>query len=79
MWPTPMPGSAEVGDGLLGGAVVLADQRSRSLPSRDTWLLELSMILGDLEQGIPLNWVRGIFCRHAAEAAGWTFQIATDL
>lgn len=25
---------------------------SGSLPSRDTWLLELSMILGDLEQGI---------------------------
>ena len=25
---------------------------ARSLPSRDSWLLELSMILGDLEQGI---------------------------
>lgn len=27
-------------------------RQARSLPSRDTWLLELSMILGDLEQGV---------------------------
>jgi hypothetical protein len=27
-------------------------RQAESLPSRDTWLLELSMILGDLEQGI---------------------------
>ncbi len=30
-----------------------------SLPSRDTWLLELSMILGDLEQGITLELGQG--------------------
>ena len=27
-------------------------RQAESLPSRDTWLLELSMILGDLEQGV---------------------------
>lgn len=27
-------------------------RQARSLPSRDTWLVELSMILGDLEQGV---------------------------
>jgi methylase of polypeptide subunit release factors len=27
-------------------------RQAKSLPSRDTWLLELSMILGDLEQGV---------------------------
>ena len=41
-----------MGNGLLDIALVLPVSESESLPSRDEWLLHLSMILGDLEQGI---------------------------
>jgi hypothetical protein len=36
-------------------------QQAGSLPSRDTWLLELSMILGDLEQGVAPELGQGNF------------------
>ena len=42
-----------------------------SLPSRDTWLLELSMILGDLEQvHHPRTGARQSLCRYSAQATG---------
>ena len=46
-------------------------RQAGSLPSRDTWLLELSMILGDLEQGITPEPGQGnLFADTQTQAAG---------
>jgi hypothetical protein len=49
-------------------------RQAGSLPSRDTWLLELSMILGDLEQGVAPELGQGPICRHPTQTAGGGFQ-----